>query len=39
MSINIDATPIQKLNMKLNDNAIFIKRDDLIPFSFGGNKA
>lgn len=39
MSINIDATPIQKLNMRLNDNAIFIKRDDLIPFSFGGNKA
>ena len=39
MSINIDTTPIQKLNMRLNDNAIFIKRDDLIPFSFGGNKA
>jgi len=39
MSINIDATPIQKLNMRLNDNAIFMKRDDLIPFSFGGNKA
>lgn len=39
MSTNIDATPIQKLNMRLNDNAIFIKRDDLIPFSFGGNKA
>lgn len=31
-------TPIQKLNMKLNNNFIFIKRDDLIPFSFGGNK-
>lgn len=39
MSINIDATPIQKLSMRLSDNAIFIKRDDLIPFSFGGNKA
>lgn len=39
MSINVDATPIQKLNMRLNDNAIFMKRDDLIPFSFGGNKA
>lgn len=37
--INIDATPIQKLNMRLNDNAVFMKRDDLIPFSFGGNKA
>lgn len=32
-------TPIQKLNMRLNDNVIFMKRDDLIPFSFGGNKA
>lgn len=32
-------TAIQKLNMRLNDNAIFIQRDDLIPFSFGGNKA
>lgn len=39
MPINIDATPIQKLNMRLNDNAVFMKRDDLIPFSFGGNKA
>lgn len=39
MSISIDATPIQKLNMRLNDNNIFVKRDDLIPFSFGGNKA
>lgn len=39
MPINIDATPIQKLNIRLNDNAIFMKRDDLIPFSFGGNKA
>lgn len=39
MSIKIDTTPIQKLNMRLNDNTIFMKRDDLIPFSFGGNKA
>lgn len=39
MPINIDATSIQKLNMRLNDNAVFMKRDDLIPFSFGGNKA
>ena len=27
-------TPIQKL-----DNSLYIKRDDLIPYSFGGNKA
>lgn len=31
-------TPIQKLKEHLNDNCFFIKRDDLIPFSFGGNK-
>lgn len=39
MPITIDTTPIQKLNMRMNDNSIFMKRDDLIPFSFGGNKA
>lgn len=32
-------TVIQKINMNLNENSIFIKRDDLFPFSFGGNKA
>ena len=31
-------TPIQMLNLSINKNIIFIKRDDLIPFSFGGNK-
>lgn len=31
-------TPIQKLNETLNSNAFYIKRDDLIAFSFGGNK-
>ena len=30
-------TPIYKLESKNND--IYIKRDDLIPYSFGGNKA
>ncbi len=38
MLINIDTTPIQQLSKKLNGNDIFMKRDDLIPFSFGGNK-
>ena len=33
-----DPTPIQKLGEKLNDNTFYIKRDDLIPISFGGNK-
>ncbi|MDF2872966.1 MAG: dcyD [Anaerocolumna sp.] len=36
---NMAATPIHKMNMRLNGNDIFMKRDDLIPFSFGGNKA
>lgn len=31
-------TPIQRLNEKLNNNIFYIKRDDLIPTSFGGNK-
>ena len=35
----IDPTPIQRLSEKLNDNTFYIKRDDLIPISFGGNKA
>lgn len=32
-------TPIQKISEDLNDNIFYIKRDDLIPISFGGNKA
>lgn len=35
----IEPTPIQRLSEKLNDNKFYIKRDDLIPISFGGNKA
>jgi D-cysteine desulfhydrase len=31
-------TPIQELG-ELYNNQIFVKREDLIPFSFGGNKA
>ena len=31
-------TPIYKIDL-YNDNNIYIKRDDLIPYSFGGNKA
>lgn len=33
-----EATMIHRLNNELRDNNIFMKRDDLIPFSFGGNK-
>lgn len=32
-------TPIHELSLQLNDNAFYIKRDDLLPVSFGGNKA
>ena len=31
-------TPIQSLGVIGEKNQLFIKRDDLIPFSFGGNK-
>ncbi|NMA85354.1 MAG: pyridoxal-phosphate dependent enzyme [Epulopiscium sp.] len=34
-----NATPIHRLSEKLNNNHFYIKRDDLIPISFGGNKA
>ena len=30
---------IHKANVPLADNALFFKREDLLPFSFGGNKA
>ena len=33
------STPVQKLTERLNNNHFYIKRDDLYPFSFGGNKA
>lgn len=32
-------TPIQQLNEKIDNNHVYIKREDLLPFSFGGNKA
>lgn len=32
-------TPIQRLGTFCGDNEIYMKRDDLLPFSFGGNKA
>ena len=31
-------TPINFLDL-FEDNRIYIKREDMIPFSFGGNKA
>lgn len=31
-------TPIHTIKLRGSDNNIFIKREDLIPFSFGGNK-
>ncbi|NLX03265.1 MAG: pyridoxal-phosphate dependent enzyme [Syntrophomonadaceae bacterium] len=38
-SNNLITTPIYELNQRINSNILYIKRDDLIPFSFGGNKA
>lgn len=38
-SPQLENSIIQELNSNYLDNCIFIKRDDLIPFSFGGNKA
>lgn len=31
-------TPIQLLESREDDNQIYMKREDLLPFSFGGNK-
>ena len=31
-------TPIYRCNGEYGENEIYIKRDDLLPFSFGGNK-
>jgi D-cysteine desulfhydrase len=35
---SIKNSPIQQISEKLNHNTFYMKRDDLIPFSFGGNK-
>jgi len=32
-------TPIQTLDTDENGNAFFLKREDMLPYSFGGNKA
>lgn len=31
-------TPIDEIDLDLNNNKFYIKRDDLLPFAFGGNK-
>lgn len=38
-SNKIFSTEIIKLGLNINNNNLYIKRDDLIPISFGGNKA
>lgn len=38
MNIEKKKTPICRLD-DIDSNTLFVKRDDLIPFSFGGNKA
>jgi D-cysteine desulfhydrase len=37
--INFGPTPIHVLNENFYNNTYYIKREDLLPFSFGGNKA
>ncbi|MDC3423486.1 pyridoxal-phosphate dependent enzyme [Aquibacillus sp. 3ASR75-11] len=39
MTNHFEASPIHKMTESLNNNTFYIKRDDLIPISFGGNKA
>lgn len=34
----LPVTPIEPLNMDCGANRFWIKRDDMLPFSFGGNK-
>ncbi len=34
----METTPIHPLTRDVNGNRVFMKRDDLFPFSFGGNK-
>lgn len=36
--VHIFETPVQKLLYGAEKNNIYVKRDDLLPFSFGGNK-
>lgn len=36
---NFSPTIIHKLGLNINKNEYYIKRDDLLPLSFGGNKA
>ena len=35
----IAPTPIVEMSGDYGENGYFIKREDMIPFSFGGNKA
>ena len=35
----INETIIHKISGTLSENNVYMKREDLIPFSFGGNKA
>ena len=35
----LDETPLYRLSGDYSENYIYIKREDMLPFSFGGNKA
>ena len=36
--MNFAPTPVQKVFTDENGNTVFLKREDLLPYSFGGNK-
>lgn len=36
--INFAPTPLQRLDTDENGNTFFLKREDMLPYSFGGNK-
>ncbi|MDO4272812.1 MAG: pyridoxal-phosphate dependent enzyme [Eubacteriales bacterium] len=36
--VHIFPTPVHELRWGRNENSFYMKRDDLLPFSFGGNK-
>ncbi|MFL2105205.1 1-aminocyclopropane-1-carboxylate deaminase/D-cysteine desulfhydrase [Desemzia sp. FAM 23991] len=38
MNYTMLETPIHKLNFSFGENTFYMKRDDLLPFSYGGNK-
>ena len=36
--MSYDMTPVSMSNLRIDGNKLYIKREDLLPFSFGRNK-